>query len=353
MTKSFINTTYRKHRTDCLESEATAAFPLLQLDIQKNNKLKEMDKEIQEIRNEIKNLKKKLETKLIERSNFAHGQSSSDDEKTLHGIMFPCPLPDCRGILDTKGICRICNTDCCKKCHKIVHEGECKQDDLENVRLIRQNTKSCPKCQNGIFKTEGCDQMWCTICHTCFSWRTGNILNGTIHNPHFYEFVRNNGTLRRNAGDIPCGGMPEIVDLLRFMNNRVFNPVQKEYITNLHRLNSHIQHVEMPYYMRMITNTNEKKRIAGINYLCNLMDKTKWKNYLYLLHKREEKNRQYHQLMETFSFNINEMYRQFHNENITTEEFIKSTETLTACVNQGIKDLNKSYGAKIRIITVE
>ena len=51
---------------------------------------------------------------------------------------------------------------------------------------------------------KNCDQMWCTQCHTAFSWKTGAI-EKTIHNPHYYEWQRKNGTIQRNPNDVECG----------------------------------------------------------------------------------------------------------------------------------------------------
>jgi len=50
-----------------------------------------------------------------------------------------------------------------------------------------------------------CDQMWCTSCNTAFSWRTLRIVNGTVHNPHYFEYLRRNGQQDRDPLDIQCG----------------------------------------------------------------------------------------------------------------------------------------------------
>ena len=90
--------------------------------------------------------------------------------------------------------------------------------------------------------------MYCTVCHTPFSWRTGRKVFGTIHNPHFYQWQRdqNDGVAPRVPGGDPnmnCGGLPT----LRAIETRLVTvkiPIdiitQKEYSVR-HRLINHIQ----------------------------------------------------------------------------------------------------------------
>jgi ribosomal protein S27AE len=85
----------------------------------------------------------------------------------------------------------------------------CDEELVKTAELIRKTSKPCPTCGERIIKATGCDQMWCVKCHTAFSWRTGQIDRGTIHNPHFNQYQRevNNGLVVRNPGDIVCGGL--------------------------------------------------------------------------------------------------------------------------------------------------
>ena len=88
---------------------------------------------------------------------------------------------------------------------------KCDEDKKETVKLLRQDTKPCPKCGQLIYKIQGgCDQMYCVKCHTAFSWKTGRRVNGVIHNPHYYAFQRmGNSAVVRNPGAVVCGGLPE------------------------------------------------------------------------------------------------------------------------------------------------
>lgn len=104
----------------------------------------------------------------------------------------PCFTIDCKGFLDTNLYCGICNKKYCSDCYelKTTEEHTCNPEIKDNIKLLKKDTKRCPKCNTGIYKIDGCDQMYCTNCHTAFSWNTGNIVKGVIHNPHYFEYLR-------------------------------------------------------------------------------------------------------------------------------------------------------------------
>ena len=140
----------------------------------------------------------------------------------------PCPNFDenCRGLIDSGSYsCGICNTKVCKKCHSITtDEHVCNPDDVESIKMLKKNTKPCPSCATPIFKMSGCDQMWCTNCKTAFSWTKGEIENGSVHNPHYFEWMANNNggeqNERRNVLDCNIDCDTTLIDIYN-LNYRI------------------------------------------------------------------------------------------------------------------------------------
>ena len=96
-------------------------------------------------------------------------------------------------------------------------------DDVATAKLLAKETKSCPQCAIPIFKISGCDQMWCTECQTPFSWKTGQKVSGVIHNPHFYQWQRqqNSGNAPRRPGTrYDCGGLPWVRTIRHILKTR-------------------------------------------------------------------------------------------------------------------------------------
>lgn len=117
-----------------------------------------------------------------------------------------CP----NGMIDTDGSCTGCNRIICKYCLQEETESHvCNPDDVETVKMLMRETKPCPGCSTHISKIDGCDQMFCVNCHTSFLWSSGVEYKGRIHNPHYYEYLREkNGFVPREPGDNDgCGDL--------------------------------------------------------------------------------------------------------------------------------------------------
>jgi len=102
-----------------------------------------------------------------------------------------CIVDNCLGYLNN-WVCSICHTKVCHKCETISNQDhKCKKEDLDNIRLIRNDCIACPRCATYINRIEGCAQMWCTHCNTPFDWLTGKIVDiKNFHNPHYIEYIR-------------------------------------------------------------------------------------------------------------------------------------------------------------------
>lgn len=120
-----------------------------------------------------------------------------------------CLIGNCRGYLNSEWQCGTCRSYTCSKClskkdNLTDKNHQCKNEMVETVSMLQDNTKNCPRCFTPIFKIDGCNQMWCSQCHYAFHWETGEI-QLRFHNPHFTEFQQQqNLYVSRNPGDVEC-----------------------------------------------------------------------------------------------------------------------------------------------------
>ncbi len=114
-------------------------------------------------------------------------------KRTKYNWTQACPTADCKGFLNDKYECPICVKKYCKDClEEKGKDHECNEELKETLKLIRKESKPCPNCGEYIGKVSGCDQMFCTSCGSAFSWSTGQIEKGVIHNPHAHDFFQRN-----------------------------------------------------------------------------------------------------------------------------------------------------------------
>ena len=120
-----------------------------------------------------------------------------------------CPVAGCVGTLGPTGVCPICSAACCRECQTVLPatgQHVCRPEDVASLRAIQASCKPCPnpKCGVMIFKSQGCNHMFCTSCNTAFEWSSGRIFTSLsmVHNPHLTEYLMRN----RPAGEAAAGG---------------------------------------------------------------------------------------------------------------------------------------------------
>ena len=314
LNKSYMENDFKKHRKQLLvDKEISRTSELMNL-VERTKLLEEHQKELITLNEEFVKMKKLFNEKyqqVNEKKCLIHRiKNGEDTEKERKKFIMPCPADNCRGYLSSQYKCEVCKLFTCPDCFEVIgyskdEPHECKEDNIKSAELIKKETKGCPKCGVRIFKIEGCDQMWCTECKVAFSWNTGKIVvNGNIHNPHYYQYLQQNGlnpgTAPRNPGDVICGGLIPYYSmngLLRFLNgfnlatwfdyfkknnvkfatfvneNKINTVIELTTIMNhLHRLVNHISNVDL-INCRNKVRTLENHDNLTVQYILN--NKTK------------------------------------------------------------------------------
>ena len=292
-------------------------------------------------REEVKISRKEAEIDFL---NAEMGMMSSGKKKIQNTQNYKCSNVECKGFL-TGGIwkCGMCNTETCKKCHESVQtdpEHKCDENNIATVELLAKDSKGCPKCAATIFKISGCSQMYCTMCHTAFEWGTLEIVTGTIHNPHYYEWLRKNGNAERQVGDIPCGGLPRAALFWRMT----------EKIVEAHRAAVHIEYVVVPMYR--VNEDLARNRTLRVNYMIDSITENAFKAELQKREKAQEKKREVSTIMNTFLVVASDIFRRILDaKSRDNSEFIKELEAIRTFTNEAlVENVSRVYKCVVPII---
>lgn len=226
--KSFLNGPYKKHREDLLFEREKALFPMTQPLVTEYLRNERIRKLISDIHihmtkygiNASTHPKHKYFINLfvtIDQLRYNRRRQAQPAKPEKKIPTRKCPCPECKGFLDKKWVCQICTTHICKRCNEPKGASHtCDPGAIETMKLLKADTKGCPSCGCMISKISGCSQMWCIECHTTFDWNTLQIETGVVHNPHYFDYMRRNGGLQRQPGDIRCGfqeGLPGLFEV--------------------------------------------------------------------------------------------------------------------------------------------
>ncbi len=207
---TFVTTDYKQHRAAILADKVIArkeeylenasAYKTLMEDKKILNRLNpevsELRRAYQQKYKELEQIRAQVAQKTHELERLEHRVSTV--QKRVKTFTMSCQNAECRGMLDSNFYCLLCEQKTCNKCLTVIEpEHVCNPDTVATAALIIRSSKPCPKCGMRISKIDGCDQMWCVECKTAFSWNTGAIETGTLHNPHYYQWMRDNGGMPR------------------------------------------------------------------------------------------------------------------------------------------------------------
>lgn len=345
--RQFVNNELKSHREAILFEQQKNLLVQTQENIKLLRAQREYEEQIEQIQDKIVI----LENQVAELEYKKNAIRPLEVQKEYHNdIMLPCPSSTCRGFIENNLKCGICSTTICITCHEMAVEPHtCKPEIVDSVRLLQEDTKRCPNCAVQIFKTSGCDQMWCTNCKIAFDWKTGEKVRGIIHNPHYYQYLEENG------GHVPPANCEqhvqfvtteELIKALRSTDcpNELFHQLVEVY-----RYTIHYHQVDL---QRLPTRFDHDSNIdLRMRFLMNEINEDEFKTKLQRRQKDIEKKIEYRDIGETYVYLVNDMFRLFlqHHD---LAELIRHITLITKQSHEAISILNKRYNSTLPLIRI-
>ena len=316
-------------------------------------------------------------------------------------VICPCPVDDCRGFVMTTAVegtlsCGVCQVLVCGKCLVVTNKDAlakdalakdvlakdalakdalakdalakdvavtlhvCNPDQLASAIEIKKSSKPCPKCSAPISKIDGCDQMWCVQCKTAFSYASGKVVNGPVHNPHYYEWLRKNsedGAIPRAVGDnlpaVDCQRLPDF-QRIYYSFDKETNLAYSTFFQNVHRFIGEIVTEYIDGASRPTQPNNSDARVA---FLRKEIDEAELGRIAQRRDKEYSKKMELFNIFDTFKIAGIEILRRCvkprESINLVAAELLKQELfTLIEFSNENLKSTAKVYSSKLKQITL-
>lgn len=275
---------------------------------------------------------------LLKEQTITYGNKKSSVSKKKFHYIFKCPRDDCRGFISDTYICGTCKESVCRFCNlQIDNDHKCNKDDIKSATLVCSLTKPCPKCMTPILKSGGCDQMFCTQCNTPFSWITGEIELGVIHNPHYYEYLSTVSGTVMDIDVVACGEIPNAWIFTEMIARTI--PSFLEKFRKLHRVATHVREVILPEWI--VDNVKDNIDIR-IKYLLNEIDTSTLKIKLINREKKRMKIKAVYDLLHLVLTIMEDFVRQVFVFNISEYHEVELHDNADNIIEQ-ISSLQKYY----------
>jgi hypothetical protein len=196
-----------------------------------------------------------------------------------------------------------------------------------------------------------CDQMFCIGCKTPFSWRTGKIETGHIHNPHYHEWRQQLGIQGPPVGHLVCGDQPLLDELNRRADVDLDLVKRKLYrIIALRGVMVYHFNYVLQRLQRIINNVHpisDPKRILRVRYLINDIKEDEWKVALQKHEKHIHFTRSRAQIVEMFLAAFRDIIATV--TTATPDEMILQLNTLMLFTIEQYDAMNKEYNSTVKI----
>lgn len=371
LNRSFVNTEYKQKRQSLLLEQELSKMPATMGAAERQKQINSERDIINKISEQIMSLRIEMDALNMQKRSHAREinkiRNNTGTSQEKNKFIMPCPGNDCRGFLSSQYKCGVCERFTCPKCLVMIDKNAgaehiCDENMVKSAALIKQETKPCPSCGSRISKISGCNQMWCTNCHVAFSWTSGTIDNGPVHNPHFYEYQKqtNNGVAPRNPGDILCGGLINFYTLRAILLNSSVKKKLKEDIhldqnmfTSLHRLSGHVSAISLPYYREIVREVDHNEPLR-VNYILGNVTKDELRQEVYKQDYNRQKCAEILHVMELMNVSAIEMFSQIASNDIKMDDFYDKmkdaygeiTQLITYC-NDVLKKISISYNRAV------
>lgn len=364
--KTWVDNDLREHLDNVLYQQEKSLFPLAVVHIEKEQMERELRK-AQTERLHYENQIQRLHT-IMNRNNSTFITSTELKEcEEKYNISLkleielaeklgkpivsksrrPCPNYECKGFVDTDTKlltelkCSICKGVFCLRCRDKLNKSThvCDENTVKTIKLTDQDTKPCPSCKVPVFRIEGCNQMFCTICHTAFNWVTGEMEKGRIHNPHYFEWLSMNGEQNNQQlqnGGIqlldPCGRPVENlpgqvnkkIDIIypSVSDTESINESKKDCIHFVHmliRCYHHIHAIERP----TLQENTVRHLMPRIRFITNQIIEEDWKKIISMKERDHKKQFLWLQIVDTIYTIIGDILYKIINRE-TEIKFVKN-----------------------------
>lgn len=364
LSRNFRSKDYKKHRENVLLEREKSFFPdtigLLEENREQYKECKEKLDDLRAQRAEVLKTLADLNASVTKYRNYSY-HLESDPTSTIKDIQSlekktyirPCIKTGCHGYINHKGTCGICKSHMCMQCHEEKMEGhECLQENIDSVLQIKKETRSCPKCHVCIFKIDGCRQMWCTHCRTAFDWKTGNVIAGRIHNPHYYEWQKNQMGEGRGGGEAdPCqqDELPALTRIRQHYLNINLDIYTRRRFVEIHRRIVHIQEIEMP---RLREGEDEsifrRNIISRVQFLKNSLNEERFKTILVQRDNQMVKKKALYQLYEMITHTVIQLFYESLTFSCPTffPTLLQKIDSLLEYSNQQLSAYAKRFGVR-------